>query len=103
MIKYFVKEYTSTKANECYGFGCIDTEKTYNEEGVDYLVKMTSVETSSHIFEINYWEDIIDKDELDDLKYIDKELYEKIEKFCSGMADKYDDLLKEALKKVYKI
>lgn len=78
-IKYFKKEYHSGNPGGTVGIGSLDTEHTYNDEGVDYLAKMYYFYQDENLVKIMSGDDFIDVDDLDDLHFVSHEEYKECE------------------------
>lgn len=98
MIKYFIKDYGTNDDKQTYSIGSFDTEKTFNDEQDDYLVPSIFVSFAAKSFSIDFAEDFICVDELDDLHYIDQATFKHLERFASLTADMLPTIINAILK-----
>lgn len=91
MKKYFMKEMHSDWCEVCFEIGFFDVEHTFNNEGVDFLASVYSIEHSKENVRIEICKDFIDVDEISSLTEISEVMYNQVaEKFISMRCDLID-------------
>lgn len=93
MVKYFYKEYSSDMYGRTHGVGYLDTDKTFHDEGADYISTVIFLELGKDSISVREEKDIIDATELESLHYITEKDYNTLKEFMESFSDKAKDIL----------
>lgn len=85
MTKYYFKEYSGNSDKEVYALLKLDTERPYEENGDDFIAVGIFVSYSKLATAFDFSYDFISRDEMDDLKEISEEIYERWEKIAENI------------------
>lgn len=76
MIRYYKKEYCDFNGVTTV-VGKFDDEKTIEQGYLDYVSDALYIEVDKDYLKVLFDKDIVDKDEFEDLHFIDKSLYDQ--------------------------